>query len=74
MYGHPRKGWADVDDVTKLGGWEKEKTGKGMLVVYGRSESGGVDEIFKVGPEPRPFPLLVNTDWAAVADEIVRKR
>lgn len=63
-----RKGW-EVADVQELAGCGKVRAEKGSLVVWG----GGGEELYRVGPEARPFPMLGAADWEAVAQEVKGK-
>ncbi|GMI33881.1 hypothetical protein TeGR_g11969 [Tetraparma gracilis] len=62
------KGW-EVADVQELAGCGKVRAEKGSLVVWG----GGGEELYRVGPEARPFPMLGAADWEAVAQEVKGK-
>jgi hypothetical protein len=55
--------------VQELAGCGKVRAEKGSLVVWG----GGGEELYRVGPEARPFPMLGAADWEAVAQEVKGK-
>ena len=67
VFGHVRKGW-NPEDVSGIGSGLKVKAEKGALLVVGCS---GVGEVFKCGPEVRPFSNLRKLDLRSVAQTVL---